>query len=211
MFSAEGVCLKEKCIYLSELAGKDVREPHSSESPPTENRYLNSGFFMGYTKRVLEALEFCISQEKYGITDDQLAMCMYVQQYPKKIALDTTCKLIATVGYNFSDYTHDEIKNRIIYTKTGTMPCFLHTPGNTSDFSYRLDYFGKRILKELYQVDALSTKFTKFKEYFKNNKTIKLYFIIIFLILLFLVYLNPKLILLYIILILIVVVEVSLY
>lgn len=209
VFSAEPVCLKEKCIYLDKLNEKNGGKTG-------ENKYLNSGFIIGKINKVIRTLKFVLDQEQYGITDDQLAFCMYVKKQLDKgemndvtIKLDTDCKLVGTIGTNLNDFI---FKNGVIYTKSGNSPCFIHTPGNSSDFSYRLDYFGKLIFqgsKYEYLTDSFTNKLNNFNGYLKGNKSLKLIGVVCILILLFLIYLFPNIIILYIIIVLILLVILS--
>jgi hypothetical protein len=197
VFSAEPNCLKEKCIYL-----KEYWDINKSEK---ENKFLNSGFIIGKIDTVFEALQFVLDQEQFGITDDQLAYCMYATKHPKKISLDHSSKLCGTIGTNLMDY--EVIDNtpvrepKVIYIKSKETPCFIHTPGNSSDFSYRLDHFGKKLYGDDYLTDSIMNKLKNFKNYLKDNKMLKVYGLIVIALLLFFVYHHPKIILLYLLII----------
>lgn len=197
VFSAEPICLKEKCIYLKDY-WSDKKKGKLNENE-TENKFLNSGFIIGKINTIYEALQFVLDQEQFGITDDQLAYCMYATKYPKKISLDHTSKLCGTIGTNLMEY--EVINNKIMYTKTKENPCFIHTPGNSSDFSYRLDYFGKKLYENDYLTDSVMNKLKNFKNYLKENKMLKIYGLIVIALLLFVVYHHPKIIMLYLLII----------
>lgn len=191
IFSGETNCLAEKCIYLDNLLSKKEK---------CKNKYLNSGFIIGEIPKLIEIFKKAIDiSVNYGITDDQLIMCMVVKQDCKDIALDLKTEMIATIGSNIFDYSFKN--NRIYNEDTKQYPCFIHSPGVNSDLGFRLDTFGKKILKEHYQDDLTINKMKNFYKHISENKLYKRTAIIIIILLIILIVLFPKIILLYLILI----------
>lgn len=205
VFSSETNCTSGKCIYLS-----NYYKINENNMKNTKNKYLNSGFIIGKKKSILELLQFILNEsESSGIMDDQFICCLYVQKNSTtNIALDTECKLMGTICYNIFDY--EWINNRIHNKYTNQYVCFIHCPCMNSDFSYRLDYFGSKILKQKYIKDSIINKFKNFISHVKSVSNLKLYFIIILLIFIILFYFNYKIVLILIGLLLILFIKLSL-
>ena len=198
IFSAETNCLSEKCIYLDNLNKK--KEYKVKE----KNKYLNSGFILGDVDKLIEIMKKAIDiSTKYGITDDQLIMCMIVKEDCEDIKLDTNTEIIGTIGSNMLDY---KFKNDRIYNEnTNKKVCFIHSPGVNSDMGFRLDSFGKKILKEKYEDDLTINKLKNFYKHINENKLYKRTAIIVIILLLIILFIFPKIILLYLIIIAIIV------
>jgi hypothetical protein len=194
VFSTENNCVKGQCIYLNNYYKQNKKLLYP---------YLNAGFYMGKKDKIIELLKFILDTSiKTGIVDDQFLCCVYVQQFPNNVALDNDCKLIATICYNVLDYKWNN--NRVYNIKTQQKCCFLHSPNMNSDLSYRLDYYGKRILKDKYKRENFINRLIKFFKHVKSNLTMKLYFIIGILILLIITYFNRKIGLLILIILIVV-------
>lgn len=177
VFSAETNCTSGKCIYLNN---------YYNSNKLTGYKYLNSGFYIGKYKSIINLLEFILNESKLsGITDDQFLCCLYVQKNPENVGLDTECKLIGTICYNIFDYKW--YNNRVYNKKTKQYVCFIHTPCMNSDFSYRLNYFGNKILKQQYIQDKFYNKVKNFISHVKSTPSLKLYLIIILLILILII------------------------
>lgn len=73
-----------------------------------------------------------------------------------------------------------------------TIILFIHSPCMYSDLSYRLDYYGKKILGNKYKKDKITNKLKNFYNHIKSTPILKLYFIIGLLLLLIIFYCNHK-------------------
>jgi hypothetical protein len=136
-----------------------------------KQRYLNSGFCIGNKKMLLHLLNYCID---LGIIDDQLAFIDYCEKYPENIILDLNSSIIGTItGYEFSNFV---IKNGEIYNKKSNQyPCFIHIPGYKIDI-FRMNYFGKFILKNKYISESFLNNLVKNK----NTRIILILYLILF-------------------------------
>lgn len=191
LFSAETHCSSEKCLYLSNWWKISLIDNK------IKTKYLNSGFIMGPRELVLQALIF---SRDLKIEDDQMALCIYAQEHPDKIMLDVTCDLAGTICYNIGDYKWDIHRNRVLNVKTGMYPCFIHTPCQVSDMSYRLDHYGRMILGNLYERGTLGEKFRELLKHYGHGKQNR-YLIVILVIMICTCLIYPKLIGVYICLI----------
>lgn len=118
------------------------------------NHYANSGFILGYSNNVLKLLQFMIESKE---SDDQMALCRYIEKYPKTINIDINSEYIATIlPIDFHKYKWTN--NKVLNTQTGKSPLFIHTPGISSDLYMRMDFFGERILGSKYNKSSLINK-----------------------------------------------------
>lgn len=187
IFSSEINCDKSKCIHLNNY--------YKLNESSKYYKYLNSGFIIGKYDKIIQLLKFMIdTSNKTKIVDDQLLACIYVEKFPHNVGLDIHCKMIGTICQNFFDYKW--YNNRVYNKKTKQFQCFIHCPSMNSDLSFRLDYFGSKILNNKYKKDKL---FNKIKiVYTKSNK---FYLFIILTLLVILFYLFPNIMLIIILLI----------
>lgn len=134
---------------------------------PYVNRYLNSGFIIGPSDKICNILKFMFDLH---MTDDQLALCRYVEKYPDEVDLDLLCSLVGTIRFTINRY--DWKKGRVIDTKTNIRPCFVHFPGSSSDMMFRLNYFGKYILGTKYLSVPLDDRINGFLVWIFSRKSI---------------------------------------
>jgi hypothetical protein len=131
-----------------------------------------------------------------GESDDQMALCKYIEKYPNKIDIDVDSKIISTViPFDFHKYKWISQKSRIINTETGEFPCFIHTPGMSADMNIRMDFFGEKILGKKYKSYSFNEKLPLFinKFYYNPALSIKmLLLLIIGLFILFIMYPNIR-------------------
>jgi hypothetical protein len=189
LFGCEANCLERNCLYLSKLWKKK-----NGDSSLPSNRYLNSGFILGKLSMILDLLKFTMDQFTInGIDDDQLAMCQYAQKYPENVVLDIKSSIIATIHYDLFNYQINSLKsyNNVKNIVFNTFPSFLHTPGMTSDLSYRLDYIGRKLFGDKYREETKLKRIEGFINNVSGNKVHKLYFIIAMLLLFILFYFIP--------------------
>jgi hypothetical protein len=185
VFSTENNCSQGKCIYLKNYY--DIND----QSINNHYKYLNAGFYIGKRNSIIKLLKFILNySKKYNIVDDQLLSCIYCQKYPNQIKLDHTCKLMGTICYNIFDYKWKD--DRLYNVKTDQTSCFLHSPCMTSDLSRRIDYYGKKILKDKYIKETIGTKLNDFYKYVKSSSILKLYFILFILILILIFIFNKR-------------------
>ena len=129
------------------------------------NHYANSGFILGYSNNILSLLKFMIDS---GEKDDQMALCKYIEKYPKDIDIDINSEYVATIlPIDFHKYKWSN--NNILNIETGKSPLFLHTPGMSSDIYIRMDFFGERILGDKYNKLSIVGKIPElFTKIYKN-------------------------------------------
>jgi hypothetical protein len=166
----------------------------------TKLQYANSGFFVGPVWHIIEVLEFMLS---LNITDDQIAMCNYINTYPEKVALDIKTKLVANILP--LDFHYLNFQNERIYHKyTDEYPLFVHTPGKYTDLMIRSNYVGSHVLEKDYQYTPLAyitnEIVKKIPNAVKNHKTIVGIVLLLLLIVIILGYYNPKLLIVFFIL-----------
>lgn len=112
----------------------------------TRNIYVNGGCYLGICKYLIDMFTFMLNS---GYDDDQYAIGVFVNKYPELVELDYKSKIIGTItGLDHYNYIKDNM--RIKNVETNQYPCFIHTPGTTGDFNFRLDYFGKYLLGDKY-------------------------------------------------------------
>lgn len=135
LVSTEKLCMGHNCVELTAWWKDKLIVP--------DNKYLNSGFIMGYASDLRVLLKYLLDT---GHSDDQLALCLYTQQFPERIVLDSQSEVIGTIVLDFKDF--ECIEGRITNTITSQTPCFIHVPSVTSDCLIRFEYVGKCVLKE---------------------------------------------------------------
>ena len=159
-------------------------------------RYVNSGFFMGPAYIITKTLNYMVS---LGISDDQEALCIYVNDYPDSVSLDINAHLISNITpFDFRYLDYDFNKNRIVNKLTDTYPAFVHTPGKTGDLMIRTNYVGSHVLGEDYSLTPTNSTFNelinKFPTFVMKNFTIIFFvFALIVIILILLVAYAPLL------------------
>lgn len=116
---------------------------------------LNGGTLIGYVYAVKHMIRYAIIN---GFTDDQLAYHHYAEEYPEKLGLDLSSSIFG--NYSFLDlFRFREHGEKIIDTTSLHHPCFIHIPGTSGDFNYRMNYIGCKILKNKYKKMLLTEVF----------------------------------------------------
>lgn len=147
-------------------------------------KYANGGFYIGYKQDILFMLEYILD---LNISDDQIGLGKYINDYPENIYLDTDGDFISNVNIRSSYFDTYWINGRVKNIKTKKFPCFVHTPSIQYDFHNRMDYFGYRILGNKYKTYTYKQKITRF--YNKYQSKINYFLIISILIILIIIYL----------------------
>jgi hypothetical protein len=130
-FNADLVFNAEAMLYPDE--GRDQQRAQFDQNP-SKWRYLNSGCYIGYVWAVKAMLDFTSAHmpddESPHYLDQQIAQDFYLAQFGRnnpRIALDTDCRLFATLYQSTSDY---QLKGKSIFNQiTGTYPAMLHANG----------------------------------------------------------------------------------
>ncbi len=159
VFAGERNCHQIKCIPLKEYWKKKFI------NVDIPNKYLNSGWFIGQISNMITVLHYCIYDlyVKKGITDDQLACCIYANANQDKIELDYTGRFVSTI-VNVDEYMsleYEEKKEGVLrlHNKgTNQYPSFIHATSHCSDFYYRLDVIGRKIIGDAYIITDFFTK-----------------------------------------------------
>lgn len=163
--SSQSECKEYNCIELKNWWKNNILKPTNY------NLYVNSGFILGEVSLISHLLDWMISSKE---TDDQMALCKYIELYPNKIDIDITSKIISTIlPRDFPDYIiYKECINKkyIMNTKTSTFPFFIHTPAITSDMMYRIDYFGNELLGNAYKKYPINERFNLLIQKIKTHK-----------------------------------------
>lgn len=100
-----------------------------SGAVPNIRKYVNSGLIAGKAKDLIQFLDWAIKSE---FKDDQLALCIYTNTFPERIAADIDARLLHTSGYgvNIGLNTHKQwVDSPSISELTGRLGFFLHLPG----------------------------------------------------------------------------------
>jgi len=178
-------------------------------------KYVNSGFFMARANYLVKVLSFMLS---LGITDDQEALCIYVNKYPEDVALDTNTKLVSNITpFDFKYLDYDKENERVFNKLTNNHSAFIHTPGKTGDYMVRTNYIGEKILGKDYvkTPDIITTTeiVNKFPTFVKKNFSIIFFiFWISVIIIIILAAINPLLIAFFLVLALLIgIIFISLY
>ncbi len=147
VFGCENNCVSGICTPL------DRYFEYHSDVKKGRYTYVNGGFYIGYRESLLHMYEYILGTR---LTDDQLAMGKYINKYPEHIGLDMTGNLVSNIQiYSYFDTVW---KGKPYNRKTRKSSCFIHTPGMFFDLTYRMDYFGSRILKSEYKTLTLYDK-----------------------------------------------------
>lgn len=172
---AESMCLGN-CIPLnSYYRYHDMKKNHPYQ-------YANGGFYIGYKEYILDMLHFML---KLNNPDDQIALCKYINKYPKNVGIDTTGSMVSNITlYSYFDSYWNKKKNKVKNTLTNEYPCFVHTPGADLDCKYRYDYFGEKILGTKHKSD----KTNNVKKMISNYKYVVLIIIILLILLIYLIF-----------------------
>lgn len=146
---------------------------------------------MGPSSIMIKVLTYMLA---LGIEDDQKALCIYVNNYPEDVALDTKAKVVANITpsiLQYIDFQNGRIKNKL----TDEYPCFSHTPGKMTDLMIRTNYVGNHVLGNNYQrtphLVKINTLFKILRTKFKKEYIITI--IASLIIIGLLAYYNPKL------------------
>jgi hypothetical protein len=130
-FNADLVFNAEAMLYPDE---DRKQERAQFDQDPSKWRYLNSGCYIGYVWAVKAMLDFTQAHmppdETPHYLDQQIAQDFYLTQMGRnkpRIALDTQCRLFATLYQSTSDY---QLKGKSVFNQiTGTYPAILHANG----------------------------------------------------------------------------------
>ena len=130
-FNADLVFNAEAMLYPDE--GRDQQRTQFDQTP-SKWRYLNSGCYIGYVWAVKAMMDFTKAHmpddETPHYLDQQIAQDFYLAQLGQtspRIALDTQCRLFATLYQSTSDY---QLKGKAIFNQvTGTYPAIVHANG----------------------------------------------------------------------------------
>jgi hypothetical protein len=113
------------------------------------SRFCNSGFILGPREKLINCLEQLLILDS---TNDQVALCKYINLYPEEFHLDTKSEFVANLlGIDFNRFRWDKSNNRVLNLDSGEKACFVHIPGIDGDLGYRYAYFGKCILGDRFQ------------------------------------------------------------
>lgn len=103
---------------------------HCGVTSLPDRKFVNSGLIAGEAKAVLAFLEWSI-QGKF--TDDQYALCSYVNTFPAKIALDVEAAVLHTTTFGVNagiQSIHVQKKDSPTFAELfGRGAFFLHVPG----------------------------------------------------------------------------------
>lgn len=155
-----------------------------SDNEKGRYQYANGGFYIGYPKAVAHMLKYILD---LGIEDDQIGIGKYMNKYPYNTCLDHNGSLISNVNITKSYYDTYWKDGKVTNVKTGAHPCFVHTPSIQYDFHIRMDYFGRRLLKDKYNEYSTMEKCKRFYSKYKT-KVNKLAFFVFFIIIVVLVW-----------------------
>jgi hypothetical protein len=158
-------------------------------------QYANSGFCVAPAYYMIKLLNYMLS---LNITDDQIAICNYINAYPEEVALDIKAELVSNItqlDFHYLDFQNERIYNKL----TDSYPCFVHTPGKSVDFMIRTNYVGTHILGNNYQYTSYSDTFNAFTEraYLRFKGLWIVILIIILIIIIFLAFYSIKLLLVF--------------
>ncbi len=184
LVSSQKDCKEYNCIELKNWWKDNILLKQNN------NHYANSGFILSKCDKLLHLLDFMIELNSGAEkeSDDQMALCKYIEKYPEKIDIDVNSSIIATIlpidfhKYTISSYISgllkkfDErnknirelklaspVKRKIITNnETGETPIFIHTPGMATDFMIRAEYFGKEILNGENKYEDITNKTKSF-------------------------------------------------
>jgi hypothetical protein len=138
-FGADVVINAEKNCFPAAL--KDQFD--KIETPPTEYKYLNSGFIVGKTEAILACLEtmdlpnvpgdYYDTEKKCNVhPEDQTMWQQAFLKQPVSIALDYYCALSQTLhDANMGEFDFSE--KRIRNKATNSYPCVFHLNGSAKD------------------------------------------------------------------------------
>lgn len=175
MISSNGIKLTKWCNNNNSLYGRN----HDICS-------LNGGTLIGYVNAVKHMIKYAIDN---GFTDDQLAYHHYAEEYPGNLGLDLSSSIFG--NYSFLDlFRFREHRGKIIDTTSLCHPCFVHIPGTSGDFNYRMNYIGNCILKSKYKkmpfTEILRIAWNKIRS--PSNRKAVLFTVSNFLIILLMIY-----------------------
>ena len=130
-FNADLVFNAEAMLYPDE--GRDEQRARFDQNQ-SKWRYLNSGCYIGYVWAIKAMLDFTQTHmpadESPHYLDQQIAQDFYLGQDGQngpRIALDSQCRLFATLYQSTSDY---QLKGKSVFNQiTCTYPAILHANG----------------------------------------------------------------------------------
>lgn len=181
VIGAERWCQQISCLPLIDYWNKNKINNY------LPNRFLNSGWFMGKINNLIYMLDYCVYDlfEKKGITDDQLAFCIFAKENINNIELDFQSQFVSTLAgdeYMRLEFREDNNKLKIYNGTTNKFPSFIHAVAHVQDLCYRLDVIGRKIIGEAYVTMDFNDKLTEFSStWLKNEKQLTIFMVIILL------------------------------
>lgn len=137
-----------------------------NRSKPIETslKYLNSGCIIGRVKYIRIMLEYIINfYNRTHITDDQIALCHFVEESPEFFELDINSSLFGNITttdsseFNVLPKKLLEGTSRIMDMRKLRRPCLIHIPSKESDLMMRMNIFGKKLLQDMYTPIGMMT------------------------------------------------------
>lgn len=99
-----------------------------------QNIFMNSGCVIGYAGEILLMLRWVLDYTDIYITDDQVGIGFYMNQFPEKIRLDVEGVLVYNNNWGRRSSITKMGDNKIMID-TPTHPYFIHFPGLSIIFS----------------------------------------------------------------------------
>lgn len=139
----ERICKKENkriVIGMENVCGGNCEPIISLQDSDKEFKYINGGFYMGYTKDILNLWKEILT---YGLSDDQKALGTYINKHPNLFHLDTDSNFVGNIHYKTHHLFRWDSEKGIPYrVDTQKCPYFLHFPGWTSGLGLYIDDYG---------------------------------------------------------------------
>jgi len=90
--------------------------------------YVNTGCIVGYAGDIHKMFDWILNYEPFSITDDQVGVGLYMNEFPEKVKLDLHDKLV--FNDNFGERLPlQSLDDGRIQIGLSTRPYFLHFPG----------------------------------------------------------------------------------